>query len=198
MKPPVWYRDNLEMPEEDEKEMVLQLANTLRKILQTTADGDILDDSISVPRGFALKMPDVSGPRFDGLEAETTQDFIFVNNPTFGAATAKDFPGNLKLVAKTTNRAEWAKKALSSVLRTAESALIPVARIRAAPQSARTAERADLDDSLRFSVWTGLAAHRPLGVINRVRRDTYQMSSELRARYNGCPVHVPATADMPT
>ena len=33
MKPHVWDRDNLEIPEEDEKEMVLQLANTLRKVL---------------------------------------------------------------------------------------------------------------------------------------------------------------------
>ncbi|MBC7735825.1 MAG: catalase family protein [Candidatus Saccharibacteria bacterium] len=361
MNPPVWYRDDLEMPEEDEKETELKLADTLRDILQTTAEdgghairsvhakghawiraefevlsdlppelaqglfaspgrhdaliristipGDILGDSISVPRGFALKVLDVSGPRLDGSEAETTQDFIFVNGPAFGAVTAKDFLGNLKLLAKTTNRAEWAKKALSAVLRTAESALeavggesgtlkalggapnvhplgqtyysqtafrygayvakfavvpvsasltghteeeidasgepdairaamnrdvsqapmewefcvqllrdeatmpvedatvvwgeemsplIPVARIRAAPQAAWTAERAALDDSLRFSVWTGLAAHRPLGVMNRVRRDTYQMSSEFRARFNGCPVHEPATADLPT
>ena len=178
--------------------MVLQLADTLRRIQQTTADGEIVDDSISDPCRLALKVLDVSGPRLDGLEAETTQDFIFVNSRAFGLATAKDFLGNLKLLAKTTHRAEWAKRALSSVLRTAEFALKPVARIRAAPRSARTAERAVLDDSLRFSVWTGVAAHRPMGVINRVRRDTNQMSSEFRARYNGCPVHKPATADLPT
>jgi hypothetical protein len=45
---------------------------------------------------------------------------------------------------------------------------------------------------MRFSVWTGLAAHRPLGNINRARRDTYRHSADYRASTNRCPIHEPA------
>ena len=50
-----------------------------------------------------------------------------------------------------------------------------------------------VDEAMRFSVWTGLAAHQPLGNINRARRLTYQHSSEFRSRFNHCPIHEPAT-----
>lgn len=49
-----------------------------------------------------------------------------------------------------------------------------------------------VDEAMRFSVWTGLEAHRPLGNINRARRDTYRHSAEYRARFNRCPIHEPA------
>lgn len=48
-----------------------------------------------------------------------------------------------------------------------------------------------VNETMRFSVWTGLAAHQPLGNINRARRDTYKHSSEFRARTNGCPIQEP-------
>jgi hypothetical protein len=40
-----------------------------------------------------------------------------------------------------------------------------------------------------FSPWHGLAAHRPLGSVNRSRRRTYEMSSDFGAGFNGCPMH---------
>ncbi|MBB3693143.1 catalase family protein [Sphingomonas sp. BK580] len=49
-----------------------------------------------------------------------------------------------------------------------------------------------VDEQMRFSVWTGLAAHQPLGNINRARRDTYRHSADFRARANACPIHEPA------
>jgi hypothetical protein len=52
-----------------------------------------------------------------------------------------------------------------------------------------------VDEGMRFSVWTGLAAHRPLGNINRARRETYRHSSAFRARFNGCPIHEPSIHD---
>ncbi|MET0741946.1 MAG: catalase, partial [Microvirga sp.] len=57
------------------------------------------------------------------------------------------------------------------------------------PERVRT-----VDEEMRFSIWTGLAAHQPLGDINRARRETYQHSAEFRARFNGCPIHEPGAA----
>jgi hypothetical protein len=54
------------------------------------------------------------------------------------------------------------------------------------------------DDALSFSVWHGIAAHRPLGNVNRARRDTYSFSSDFRRSFNRCPMHEPAAlADLP-
>lgn len=86
----------------------------------STNPGDILDDSVSTPRGLALKIADVEGARLPGSDAETTQDFVMINAPAFTAATPKAFLSNLKLLAKTTDRAPTGKKVLSAVLRGAE------------------------------------------------------------------------------
>jgi hypothetical protein len=269
----------------------------------STNAGDILDDSISLPRGLAIKVLDVGGERLPGAEG-STQDFIMVNGTTFQAKDADTFLGNLKLLAKTTDVGEGAKKVLSSVLRgisatlgavgiessainslggapnvdpvgetyfsvtpfrygdfIAKFSLHPVApglkeragkiidtsgrpdairetvrselrdiagawefrvqlcrdlvkqpvedptvewkeeeapfvrvgTIRAAPQDSWDAERVQaVNEEMRFSIWTGLAAHRPLGNINRARRETYRHSAAFRARANGCPIHEPA------
>lgn len=89
----------------------------------STNAGDILDDSISLPRGVALKVLDVVGDRLPGSEGDTTQDFIMVNGPVFAAPDAKAFSKNLKLLAKTTDRVEGLKKAISATFRVVESAL---------------------------------------------------------------------------
>ena len=46
-----------------------------------------------------------------------------------------------------------------------------------------------VDENTYFSPWHGLAAHRPLGSVNRARRHSYEASAEFRGRFNGCPVH---------
>ena len=86
----------------------------------STVPGDILDDSVSTPRGMAVKIIGVEGERLPGSDDEVTQDFVLVNGPVFSAANAKRFASSLKLVAATTDRAEGAKKALSAVLRGTE------------------------------------------------------------------------------
>lgn len=271
----------------------------------STNPGDILHDSISVPRGLALKVMGVEGDRLEGAEGQT-QDFIFVNGPVFSTPDPAAFLKNLRLLAKTTDRAEWAKRGLSAVLRGAEkivesvggesstlktlggapnvhplgetyytqtpfrfgdyiaklslqpdsdtltrhtgeiidtrgrpdalretlahdmqegdavwslrvqlcrdldkmpvedpsvrwdetlSPFVPVARLHALAQTGWTQDAAELvDEHMRFSVWTGLQAHRPLGAINRARRDPYRMSADFRADFNGCPIHEPAAA----
>lgn len=271
-------------------------------VRMSTNAGDILDDAISLPRGLALKVLDVTGERLPDATG-TTQDFVLVNGPVFQAPTADKFLGNLKLLAKTTDRAEGAKVALSSVLQTFNKALtavgiespkinslggapqveplgetffsatpfrygdyiakfrlrpvapeqvaltgkeiaidgdydairhrvrdeaqrfdmawefdVQLARdlekqpiedptvewdeadapfqrvgiLRAAAQDSWAPEMVDeVEDHCRFSVWTGLAAHQPLGNINRARKSTYENSANFRARFNGCPIHEP-------
>lgn len=270
----------------------------------STNPGDLLDDSIALPRGFALKVLGVEGERLPGSEGDTTQDFILVNGPVFNAPDAKTFGKSLKLLAKTADKAEGAKKALSGVLRTVEAGLeavgLPSATLQqlgGAPQThplgetyySQTAFRygdhiakfqivpvspaltelvgdtidasgrpdairaavrevmieqggtwelrvqlsTDLDampvedptkpwdekqspyrtvatltvppqlswvngeseateDALAYNIWHGLAAHRPLGNVNRARRDTYVFSADYRGKFNGCPMHEPA------
>jgi catalase len=48
-----------------------------------------------------------------------------------------------------------------------------------------------VDKNMRFSIWTGLAAHQPLGNINRARKAPYQHSAKFRAAFNKCPIHEP-------
>ena len=48
-----------------------------------------------------------------------------------------------------------------------------------------------IEDRLSFSPWHGLAAHQPLGGVNRARRDPYRFSADYRAWFNGCPIHEP-------
>ena len=269
----------------------------------STNPGDILDDSIALPRGLALKILDVQGERLPGSEGDTTQDFIMVNGPVFAAPEPKAFLKNLTLLSKTTDRAEGAKKALSGVLRAfdavlssvgvesatirqlggapqvhplgqtyysqtpfrygdniAKFALFPVSEgltsltdttidASGKPDAIREAVREDLieqggtwelrvqlatdldampiedaskewdqkaspfvtvatlvvepqlswehgvtehtDDALSYSVWHGIAEHRPLGGVNRVRKDTYKFSANFRGSFNGCPMHEP-------
>ena len=67
-----------------------------------------------------------------------------------------------------------------------------VATITVRPQDSWDATRVDaVDERMRFAVWTGLAAHRPLGDINWARNAPYRHSAEFRQRFNGCPIHEP-------
>ncbi|MBP2304779.1 catalase family protein [Azospirillum melinis] len=86
----------------------------------STTPGDILPDSVSTPRGLAVKVLGVSGERLPGSEGEATQDFVMANAPAFSAPDARQFLLTLKLLAATTDRAETAKKVLSAGLRVAE------------------------------------------------------------------------------
>ncbi len=273
----------------------------------STNAGDILPDVIGLPRGLAMKVFDVPGERLPGSEG-TAQDFIMINGKVFVAPTAEKFLGNLKMLAKTTDRLEGTKKAVSAVLRGVRSAVeavgveapaaikslggapnveplgetyysvaafrygdyiakfslkpvapamqalrgkviriegredaireevqkemrgidaewefrvqlcrdlekqpvedatvewneaaapfVKVGTVRVAAQDSWEAERVRrINEQTRFSVWTGIAAHRPLGNVNRARKETYRHSADFRARVNGCPYHEPAAAE---
>ena len=70
----------------------------------------------------------------------------------------------------------------------AEAPFQRVGTLTARAQDSWDADRVRrIDEETRFSVWTGLAAHRPLGNVNRARNATYRHSADFRARVNGCP-----------
>jgi hypothetical protein len=89
----------------------------------SSTPGDLLNDSVSTPRGLAVKIIGVPGERLPGSEADRTQDFIMINGPVFAAPNAKKFLGSLKLLAGTTDKAPALKSALSATLRGAEKLL---------------------------------------------------------------------------
>jgi hypothetical protein len=264
----------------------------------STIPGDILDDSVSTPRGLAIKIIGVQGKRLEGSEADVTQDLVLVNGPAFGAPNAKKFLATLKLLAKTTDRAQGLKKVISGALRGVQEVIVAttgtpnatvatlggqpethilgetfysqvpmrfgnyiakmavapvspglvalaqaplnvngipdglrqsvveffrqnggtwevraqlcsnlddmpvedaaavwpekkspyraVARITVKSQDAWSLARsAAVDDGMSFSPWHGLAAHRPLGSIMRVRKIAYEMGRRFRAEKTG-------------
>lgn len=74
----------------------------------------------------------------------------------------------------------------------AESPFVPVAVLTARPQSAYDAEkRRAFDDGLSFRPWNGIADHRPLGQIMRLRRLAYDRSTAFRSERNDMPVREP-------
>lgn len=83
----------------------------------STIPGDPLRDSVSLPRGLALKLFGVDGARLPESLEDSTQDFLFASAPAFAAPDAAGFAKNLKLISRTTDRIEWAKSALSWILR---------------------------------------------------------------------------------
>lgn len=89
----------------------------------STTPGDVLPDRVSTPRGVALKVLDVPGERLEGSEDQSSQDFIMVNGPQFNSPNAKAFLRSLKLLAKTTDRAERSKALASAFLRGTERTL---------------------------------------------------------------------------
>ncbi|SDL52318.1 catalase family protein [Paracoccus chinensis] len=89
----------------------------------STIPGDVLRDSVSLPRGMALKLFGVEGERLPGSEEDTTQDLLMASSPNFQAPDTRAFLRSLKPVALTTERAEWAKVALSTILRPVERAI---------------------------------------------------------------------------
>lgn len=266
----------------------------------STTPGDLLDDRVSTPRGLALKVLGVPGPRLPGSESGQAQDFLLVNGPVFLARSAREFLHSLKMLAGTTDRVPRLKLAFSALLRGTEKALealggesarlkslgghpithplgetyfsqvpflygpymakwslwpvspelralkdapvalhdhrdglrqaveqhfattggqwelgvqlctdlaampledatvewdqalspfVPVARLTVPPQAAWGEERAArMDDGQAFDPWDGLAAHRPLGSINRARRPAYPASAAARSPRGRCPV----------
>ena len=50
------------------------------------------------------------------------------------------------------------------------------------------ARRTFWDDRMKLNVWYGLEAHRPLGSVNRLRKELYKMSARTRGEMNAVEV----------
>lgn len=74
-----------------------------------------------------------------------------------------------------------------------------VATVTFAPQEAYSpARRVFADDRLAFRPWNGLAAHRPLGSVNRLRRRAYEELGAQRGASNAVTVtEMRAAAELP-
>lgn len=86
----------------------------------STNAGDLLPDTISLQRGFAIKVFDVEGERLPGSAEASTQDFLLANGIAFPTAGPEPFLRTLQLLAKTTDKVEGLKKFISLVFRTLE------------------------------------------------------------------------------
>jgi len=89
----------------------------------STTPGDLLHDSVSTPRGMALKVLDVQGTRLPGSEESTSQDFVMVNGKTFNSPSGKAFLRSLKMLALTTDRLERTKELISKVFKGMEAVI---------------------------------------------------------------------------
>lgn len=89
----------------------------------STTPGDVLPDSVSTPRGLAIKVLDIASSEAPGIDGSKDQDFVMVNGPKFQAPNAKVFLANLKLLAATTDRIEGVKVAASAAFQATEKAL---------------------------------------------------------------------------
>ncbi len=300
-------RDNL--PPEFAQGLFSKAAKYKVVMRLSTTPGDILEDSISTPRGLAVKVIGVPGERVAGSADDATQDFVLIDSPVFQCPDLKGFLNSLNLLEPTTDRMKSMKKLTSAVARgaeavveavggksaaltslgghpethilgetfysatpilygdyvakigvipvspnlteltdkrltnngepnmlrnlvvdfflqnaasweirvqlctnpetmpiedasvqwpEAESPYITVGRIDVARQDAWHIERIDaIDERLSFSPWHALAAHRPLGAINRARKPAYAASASFRAEHNHLTIAEPKTlADL--
>lgn len=74
------------------------------------------------------------------------------------------------------------------------SPYVPVARIVVPPQPSYSDTRAfAIDEGLAYSPWHGIAAHRPLGSVMRIRRQAYRLAQRFRAEKNQRALSEPKT-----
>jgi hypothetical protein len=90
----------------------------------STNPGDILPDSISTPRGLAIKIVGIEGQAMVPEHAgSTTQDFVCVNAPVFSAPDSAGFLEQVKTLAEHVTDSQAFKQIVSTTARVTESAL---------------------------------------------------------------------------
>lgn len=73
----------------------------------------------------------------------------------------------------------------------AEAPFRKIATLRIPMQKVDTPERNSFAENLSMNPWHCLPEHRPLGGVNRVRREVYFAISQYRHGRNGVPVQEP-------
>ena len=79
---------------------------------------------------------------------------------------------------------EWSEK---------DSPFVPVARLDIPPQQFEANN--SVCEGLSFSPWHSLPEHRPIGVMNRIRKAVYLEVSRYRRQMNGVPLCEPKDWD---
>ena len=89
----------------------------------STNPGDMLADSVSSPRGLAMKVLNVDGDKVPNHTGETTQDFVCINGNKFTAPDPEGFLKQIQGFDKGLGVGEGAKEAISTAARAANAVL---------------------------------------------------------------------------
>ncbi len=89
----------------------------------STNPGDMLSDSVSSPRGLAIKVLNVEGDKVANHTGETTQDFVCINGNKFTAPDPEGFLKQIQQFDKGLTVGEGAKEAISTVARATNAVL---------------------------------------------------------------------------
>ena len=89
----------------------------------STNPGDMLADNVSSPRGLAIKVLNVEGPKVASFAGGTTQDFGCINANAFTAPDAKGFLEQIKTFDKNLDTSEGVKHAVSVTARATNAVL---------------------------------------------------------------------------
>ena len=89
----------------------------------STNPGDLLADTVSSPRGLAVKVLNVAGETVPNHAGNTTQDFVCVDADKFGAPDPAGFLKQIKLFDKNLETPESVKHAVSVTARAANATI---------------------------------------------------------------------------
>ncbi len=89
----------------------------------STNPGDMLADSVSSPRGLAMKILQVDGAKVNSHEGQSTQDFVCINADTFTAPGPKGFLEQIKTFDRNLDTPEGVKHAVSVAARATNAVL---------------------------------------------------------------------------
>ena len=89
----------------------------------STNPGDLLADNVSSPRGLAIKILNVEGPKVSNYSEGTTQDFVCTNANAFTAPDPKGFLEQIKTFDKNLDTSEGVKHAVSVAARATNAVL---------------------------------------------------------------------------
>ncbi|MBE7159374.1 MAG: catalase family protein [Rhodospirillales bacterium] len=89
----------------------------------STNPGDLLADNVSSPRGLAIKVLDVDGPKTPNHEGKTTQDFVCINANAFTAPDPKGFLEQIRNFDKNLDTPEGMKHVVSAAARATNAVL---------------------------------------------------------------------------
>lgn len=89
----------------------------------STNPGDLLADSVSSPRGLAIKILNVDGDKVASHADQSTQDFVCISANAFTAPDPKGFLEQIRIFDKNLDTPEGVKHAVSVAARTTNALL---------------------------------------------------------------------------